>query len=161
MRGRAALASALPQDSMSAGTARDSAQIIGPSISCAIFRTASKSSGDDAGKPASIISTFSRASWRASVILSRLPRRVPAACSPSLRVVSNTAIFDVAFIAASSMILNWLSGAEQPNYSSIPQEGFRKCGDSAGDSAYSPMRLESSFPNSSSNAVTCTWDALP
>src|SRR5208282_5543794 len=89
---------------------RDSAQIVGPSISSAIFRTASKSSGDDAGKPASIMSTFSRASWRASVILSRLPRRVPAACSPSLRVVSNTAIFDVAFIPASSMnVLDLLS----------------------------------------------------
>src|SRR5271165_5676293 len=111
MRGRAALASALPQDSMSAGTARDRAQIVGPLISCAIFRTASKSSGDDAGKPASIISTFNRASWRASVILSRLPRRVPAACSPSLRVVSNTAIFDVPFIPASSMnVLDLLSG---------------------------------------------------
>ena len=82
--------------------------------------TASKSSGEDAGKPASMISTFSRANWRARVILSRLPRRVPAACSPSLRVVSNTAIFDVAFIPASSMnVLNLL-------LLTIPYHGARK-----------------------------------
>src|ERR1039458_9003965 len=110
MRGRAALASALPQDSMSAATARDSAQMAGPTISCALFRTASKSYGHDAGKPGSLISTFNLERCRASVILSRLPRRVPAACSPSLRVVSNTAIFDETFIPASSMnVLDLLS----------------------------------------------------
>src|SRR5208283_1883039 len=87
--------------------------IVGPLISSAIFRTASKSSGDDAGKPASIMSTFRRASCRARVILSRLPRRVPAACSPSLRVVSNTAIFDEAFITASlvNVLTNYRSRA--------------------------------------------------
>ena len=38
-------------------------------------------------------STFSRANCLAIVSFSRPPRRVPAACSPSLSVVSNTATF--------------------------------------------------------------------
>src|ERR1022692_4904416 len=46
MRGRLPLASAFPQASISDGTARDKAQITGPSISCASSCTASKSSGD-------------------------------------------------------------------------------------------------------------------
>src|SRR6516162_8699465 len=91
MRGLLALASALPQASMSSGTARDKPQITGPSISWAIRLTASKSSGEEAGYPASITSTFSRANCRASVSLSLLPSLVPAACSPSLSVVSKTA----------------------------------------------------------------------
>src|ERR1051326_8356133 len=37
-------------------------------------------------------STFNFASWRAMVSLSRLPRRVPAACSPSRNVGSKIAI---------------------------------------------------------------------
>ena len=49
MRGRLAFASALPQASMSRGTARDRAQIAGPVISRAISCTASKSSGEEAG----------------------------------------------------------------------------------------------------------------
>src|SRR5580700_3793234 len=40
-----------------------------------------------------MISTFKRANWRAIMSFSRLPNRVPAACSPSRRVVSNTATF--------------------------------------------------------------------
>src|ERR1700676_5462838 len=39
------------------------------------------------------MSTLSRASCRAMVSFSRLPRRVPAACSPSRSVVSNTYTF--------------------------------------------------------------------
>jgi hypothetical protein len=69
------------------------------------------------------MSTFNLASWRAIVIFSRLPKRVPAACSPSLKVVSNTAIFDVAFIPTASILsLGFAAGGEQPIYSSIPQE---------------------------------------
>src|SRR5579864_2836194 len=53
--------------------------------------TASKSSGDELGYPASITSTFNCASCRAIMSFSRLPRRVPAACSPSRSVVSKMA----------------------------------------------------------------------
>src|SRR5437588_7867216 len=41
-------------------------------------------------------STPSFASWWAIMSFSRLPRRVPAACSPSRSVVSNTATFSEA-----------------------------------------------------------------
>jgi hypothetical protein len=52
---------------------------------------------------------------------------VPAACSPSLKVVSNTAIFDVAFMYASSdEHLDLPTKGEQPNYLSIPQQGFKE-----------------------------------
>src|ERR1019366_2818765 len=40
-----------------------------------------------------MMSTFNRANCRAIMSFSRLPSRVPAACSPSRRVVSNTATF--------------------------------------------------------------------
>ena len=49
MRVRLPLARALPQDSMSAATARDRAQMVGPSISWAMRLTASKSSGEEFG----------------------------------------------------------------------------------------------------------------
>src|SRR5712672_2674705 len=41
-------------------------------------------------------STLRSASWRAMMSFSRLPSRVPAACSPSLNVVSKTATFSEA-----------------------------------------------------------------
>gem|GEM_PF-4480448 len=56
--------------------------------SAAISRTAAMSSGDAAGKPASITSTPSRASARATPAFSREVMVAPGDCSPSRRVVS-------------------------------------------------------------------------
>ena len=64
------------------------ATAIPPLVSCAIRRTASKSPGEAAGKPASITSTRSRASWRATSSFSAAVRPAPGACSPSRSVVS-------------------------------------------------------------------------
>ena len=58
-------------------------------ISLAIPCTAAKSSGDAAGKPASIISTPSLANCLATSSYSELVRVAPGDCSPSLNVVSN------------------------------------------------------------------------
>src|SRR6186997_3272914 len=57
-------------------------------VSSAIRRTASKSPGEAAGKPASMTSTLRRASWRATSSFSAAVRPAPGACSPSRRVVS-------------------------------------------------------------------------
>jgi len=53
-------------------------------------RTAARSSGEAIGKPASITSTPSRASWRAMSSFSLLVSVAPGDCSPSRSVVSNT-----------------------------------------------------------------------
>ena len=57
-------------------------------VSWAIRRTASKSPGEAAGKPASMTSTLRRTSWRATSSFSAAVRPAPGACSPSRRVVS-------------------------------------------------------------------------
>ena len=59
-----------------------------PFVSRAIRWTASKSPGEAAGKPASMTSTLSRASWRATSSFSAAVSPAPGACSPSRRVVS-------------------------------------------------------------------------
>ena len=64
------------------------ATAIPPFVSWAIRRTASKSPGEAAGKPASITSTLSRASWRATSSFSAAVSPAPGACSPSRSVVS-------------------------------------------------------------------------
>lgn len=58
--------------------------------SIAIDRTASRSSGEEAGNPASIMSTPSLDSCRAMTNFSALVMVAPGDCSPSLKVVSNT-----------------------------------------------------------------------
>ena len=63
--------------------------MIGPFTSRAISETASKSPGEETGKPASMMSTLSRASWRATSSLSSMVKPTPADCSPSRSVVSN------------------------------------------------------------------------
>src|SRR6478736_1482998 len=68
------------------------ATAIPPLVSWAIWWTASKSPCEAAGKPASITSTFSRASWRATSSFSAAVRPAPGACSPSRRVVSKIRI---------------------------------------------------------------------
>ena len=60
----------------------------GPSTSRAMAWTASKSPGDAIGKPASMTSTPSRASWCAISSFSAVFSEIPGDCSPSRRVVS-------------------------------------------------------------------------
>src|SRR5262245_21649829 len=99
MRGRTQPTTAAAERSMSGALARARAWIAGGSAwgrprmervptSSAMRRTASKSSGDAAGNPASMTSTPSRDSARATSIFSSEVRAAPGACSPSRRVVS-------------------------------------------------------------------------
>ena len=88
MRGRGASFRASPARSMSFGITRDRAQIAGPSTSSPMRCTASKSSLEETGKPASMTSTRSRASCWAISSLSRRVSDAPGDCSASLRVVS-------------------------------------------------------------------------
>src|SRR6185437_3939376 len=53
-----------------------------------IAETAAASPGDEIGKPASMMSTPSRASWCAISSFSCLLSEIPGDCSPSRRVVS-------------------------------------------------------------------------
>ena len=88
IRGRSESLIAFQAASMSALWVRARPQIDGPSTSRAIASTASKSPGDVIGKPASITSTPSRASWCAISTFSCVFREMPGDCSPSRRVVS-------------------------------------------------------------------------
>jgi len=54
----------------------------------AMERTASRSSGEEAGNPASMMSTPRRASWRATTSFCALVIVAPGDCSPSRSVVS-------------------------------------------------------------------------
>src|SRR5262245_54427425 len=92
IRGLAAPSNACQQRSMSSGTARASPAIVTLRISAEIFLTASKSPSDAIGNPASMMSTCSRSSWRASLSFSSTFMLKPGACSPSLKVVSKIAI---------------------------------------------------------------------
>ena len=67
---------------------RASAAMVGRRTSAAICRTASASAGDAIGKPASMMSTPSASSARASVSLAGTSSEKPGACSPSRSVVS-------------------------------------------------------------------------
>ena len=73
---------------MSRSLARASEQTVEPRIAWAIAFTASKSPLDEAAKPASITSTFSRSSWRAMRSFSSRVIEAPGDCSPSRKVVS-------------------------------------------------------------------------
>ena len=70
MRGSAACFTASQQASTSSGTARARPAMTAPRTSRAIMLTASRSPGDDAGKPASMMSTRRRSSARAISSLS-------------------------------------------------------------------------------------------
>ena len=74
-------------------------------ISAATFLTASKSPGDAAGKPASMMSTFSFSSCRATCSFSCRPMLAPGHCSPSRSVVSKMITWSGFFI-----IWNFLFG---------------------------------------------------
>ena len=92
MRGRRAYFTASQHRSMSMSPTRLSPQMIGAPSSAptcrATSRVASKSSSEEIGKPASITSTFRRASCRAISSFSPVFIEKPGACSPSRSVVS-------------------------------------------------------------------------
>ena len=88
MRGRSASLTAFQAASMSCLLVRARPQMTGPSTSRAIACTDSKSPGEVIGKPASMTSTPSRASWWAISSFSCLFSEIPGDCSPSRRVVS-------------------------------------------------------------------------
>ena len=88
MRGRSESLMAFQAASTSCALARARPQITGPCTSRAMAWTASKSPGEEIGKPASITSTPSRASWCAISSFSCLFSEIPGDCSPSRRVVS-------------------------------------------------------------------------
>ena len=88
MRGVSACETAFQHESTSSGCARARPAIIGPRTSRAISETASKSPGEENGKPASMMSTLRRASCRATSSLSSIVKPTPADCSPSRSVVS-------------------------------------------------------------------------
>src|SRR6266567_2270327 len=80
--------SASPARRTSDSLARARAHTVLPWIAWAIALTAAKSPFDEAGKPASITSTFSRSSCLAMRIFSSRVIDAPGLCSPSRRVVS-------------------------------------------------------------------------
>src|SRR5919206_745053 len=88
MRQRSAPFSASAARSMSPGTTRASDAMTGPRTLVAISRTASNSPSELMANPASMTSTFSRASCSAISTFSALVSAMPGACSPSRRVVS-------------------------------------------------------------------------
>src|SRR4051794_39084478 len=88
MRGRSESRTAFQAASMSWKPVRARPQSTGPSTWRATAWTASKSPGEAIGKPASITSTPSRASWCAISSFSCLLSEIPGDCSPSRSVVS-------------------------------------------------------------------------
>ena len=81
--------------SISSERARAKLQIVGPSTSSAIRRTASKSPGELYANPASMISTPNRANCFATMIFSSTFMLAPGDCSPSRNVVSKIRIMRV------------------------------------------------------------------
>ena len=75
---------------MSFALARQRAAIFAPRTASEMACTASKSPGEAIGKPASMMSTPSRSSWRAIRTFSPVCMLHPGDCSPSRSVVSKT-----------------------------------------------------------------------
>ncbi len=88
MRGRSESFTAFQAASMSCTFVRARPAITGPWTERAICCTDSKSPGEVIGKPASMMSTPSRASWWAISTFSATLSEMPGDCSPSLSVVS-------------------------------------------------------------------------
>ena len=93
MRGTSATFTASQQTRMSSSMARARPAMRGPLTSVAIALTASKSSGEAIGNPASMMSTRSLASWCAISSFSALFKVAPGACSPSRSVVSKILMY--------------------------------------------------------------------
>jgi hypothetical protein len=89
--------------SISSGRALAKLQMVGPSTSWAIRLIASKSPGELNAKPASMISTPSRASCLAIMTFSSMFMLAPGDCSPSRRVVSKILIMRVIAQPSSSV----------------------------------------------------------
>jgi len=92
-RGCAAGSSAQKVFSRSRRRHRARAAMVGRRISMAMRRTASASFGEAIGKPASMMSTPSASSARASASFSSTCSEKPGPCSPSRRVVSKIRIW--------------------------------------------------------------------
>jgi len=93
IRGRFATLIASHSVSMSFFTARASPVTTGPRTALAIAWTASKSPGEEAGNPASMMSTLSASNCRAISIFCSLASFAPGTCSPSRSVVSKMKTF--------------------------------------------------------------------
>ena len=113
MRGRSESCTAFQAASMSPALARARPPMTGPATSRAIAWTASKSPGEAIGKPASMMSTPSRASWWAISSFSVLFSEMPGDCSPSRSVVSkiSTRLASVGHVVVPSrlVLLGFLS----------------------------------------------------
>jgi hypothetical protein len=88
MRGLCDHCTASQARTMSCSWMRARPVILGPLTSEAMRLTDSKSPSEVIGNPASITSTFRRASWRAISTFSSTDKEMPGDCSPSRRVVS-------------------------------------------------------------------------
>src|SRR5215204_1898143 len=132
MRGRSESLTAFQAASMSCLEVRARPQTTGPCTSRAIACTASKSPGEEIGKPASITSTPRRASWCAISSFSCLFSEMPGDCSPSRSVVSKIFTRSFSLRSMSSLLpfvgLSWfplsLRLAAATHYS--PRRGRRR-----------------------------------
>src|SRR3954452_18360289 len=128
IRGGSASRMASAADSTSAAWARASAAMTGPSTSRAMPCTASKSPGEAMGKPASMTSTSSRASWWAISSFSDGFSEMPGDCSPSRSVVSKitTRLFGSCVISSplrARLLRSPLGSRLQRPPRAIPPEG--------------------------------------
>ena len=123
---------------MSSFLVRARPAMTGPFTVPAMSFTASKSPGEAAGKPASMTSTFIFASWRAIRSFSSLFRLIPAACSPSLRVVSNIRTLWFSVMSVSPFILSPISGDKKRAGTSLREVPARECRSAAYQAAGVP-----------------------
>ena len=112
MRGRAAPSNAAQARRISGADARARPAMTGRRISRETAFTASKSSSEAMGNPASMTSAPRRSSWQARRSLSRMPMLHPGACSPSRRVVSKNVIRERSIASLLVAINVQCSGAE-------------------------------------------------
>src|SRR5439155_6936778 len=127
MRGRSASRTAPCAASTSATCARASPAMTGPSTWRAIAWTASKSPGLVIGKPASMTSTPSLASWWAISSFSCVFSEMPGDCSPSRKVVSKicTRSITVLLSGSGSSPSRWVCGYAAATRHS-PRRGRRR-----------------------------------
>ena len=115
IRGRFATFTASHSVSMSFFTARARPVMTGPLTVFATAWTDSKSPGEEAGNPASMMSTFSTASCRAISTFWSLASFAPGTCSPSRNVVSKMKTLSA--ISSSLLVCDclWLVVSPQKN----------------------------------------------
>src|SRR5256885_1405609 len=129
MRERAAPLSASAAREMSRSLARASEQMIDSLTWSAIDLTASKSPLLDAAKPASMMSTRSRSSWRAMRSFSSRVMEAPGDCSPSRSVVSKMISLSLMMGLAGSLLIlgqhRRLDAVHAPAHGSVHARGDR------------------------------------